>query len=1112
MFNRRSSRGKRRTGGMRDRSRLPAAMGSSDPGSGKGDNSKGSVFSFPGLTRPWMALPRNPFSALAHPRGRSPHRGADEQGGEGKVRDRPWTFGWGRKEEVGADGAEPGAGAARIFGDARGRRGSDSLDNMEPGSVDRDKNSVTLGQTGNDMDRQLGTTFRAANEPHTTVGRGATPVKKAKSTFTSDLAEALVQPDADHSSALRQTLRGYNDITLRRVTEFYRQRIEEAIEECVEAVSLMILPETKSCEHLYKEIQRLVKDGSHRQASERLLDSVMESGAQAGRVMWETFIKMKFGNPKLRNILQEIESKGANLRMEVSQSLMEPKVSNYLKDIQTQHKSFLLQTSEDFWVNTAAGKRDGFCLEKCYTQPVIVVSGPGQGVSGRTLTVRGKRREEGQRKLIKSQWETVRISQLFRSSFGKSSLSGTVVVSGPAGSGKTTMVQKIVRDWADGKIYHQFHFVFLFKFRDLNDIAGRTSIKKLILDSYPHFGSGVEHLWEQPQGLLFILDSLEEFKHRIDLTEPRGSTLPERQCFHPECLCEVSDIVRCLIRQDVLKGCSVLLTTRPTELQTLGNAGVNLWAEIVGFLKEQRKEFLARYFGDRRLAEAAFTYLEQNDVLYSMCDNPSYCRIICYSLAPGFRRMQETQETLPTTVTQLFASYMSNIFKNHQFNIYKHRAVSAEQIRDLVLRIGQLAYLGICENIHDFNERHLNRCNVERSHALPGFLMQHMEPGGSQSHFSFVHVTLQEFLAALSKYLTADSQSLRPFLTQLLDSPPGDNRFKTFLRFIVGLSSPRSAQIIKDLLGPLPHGVTCSLIDWVKTQAEISSSKRRLLESMHYLFESQHTGLMQHAAGLRGTLTFGDDFPYNALRLTPVDCTVLGAVLRPYDKVQELNLSNCGLGTEGIQRLASAVHKCKVLRLRGNNLTDDGVKLLSETLKREDCKIQTLDLSSNGISHTDAQELAKGLSSNSSLTQLDLRQNKLGDTGATNLCEALSSPQCKIRSLLLCENLIRGKVVEKLTLTLSANWSLTSLNLNKNKLGDQGIRLVIAALGQRSCTLQTLELQRNRFSANGLHFLQSLNRPGLCVQVRTSIMSGGFKHCFQTDNDHKSTDDRNEAR
>ncbi|XP_048476669.1 NACHT, LRR and PYD domains-containing protein 3-like isoform X2 [Rhincodon typus] len=1012
-----------------------------------------------------------------------------------------------------------------------------SLDNMELESVNIDKNLVTpeQDQRASDTGKKLESNIHAANDPHTTVEQGVSPLKKTKPAFSSDFLDALEQPETDHSAAIRQTLKGYTDITLRKVTVFYRQRIEEAIEECVEAASLMLLHDLKTNYHLHREIQQLVKDGSHQEAANHLLDSIMESGAQAGRAMWETFAKMKLTNPKLSKILQEIES----------------------KEIQTQHKKFLHQQNADLLVNIIGGKKNKISLDDQYTEQIIIVLNAEQSVSGRDLTVRGKRREEGQRKMVKSQWETVRIGQLFRSSFGKSSVSGTVVVSGPAGIGKTTMVQKIVHDWANGKIYQQFQFVFLFKFRDLNTIAGRTSIKKLILDSYPHFGNRIEHLWEEPQGLLFILDSLEEFKEKIDFTDLMRNTLPEHQCSHPECLCEVSDIVRCLIQQKVLKGCSVLLTTRPTELETLRKAEINLWTEIVGFLKEQRKEYLTKYFGDQRLAEAAFTYLEGNEILYSMCDNPSYCRIICYSLAPGLRQMQETQEVVPTTITQLFANYILNIFKNHEFNIYKHHTLSVEQIHDLVLRTGELAYMGICNNVSRFNETHLNYYNLERSHTLPGFLIEHKDPDTSQSHFSFIHFTLQEFIAALSKYLTADAQRLPQTLTQFLDSSGGENRFKIFLRFMVGLSSPGSARIIKDLLGPLPHQVTCSVIDWVKKQTEINFnnnqnnlSKHKLLESLYYLFESQHTGLMQCTVGSGGILSLGDDVPYNAIRLTPVDCTVLATVICPCDEIQEVNLNNCCLGTEEIHRLAAALHKCKVLRLQGNNLTDEGVKLLSDTLERADCKIQILDLSSNGISHTGAQELAKGLSSNSSLTQLNLSKNKIGDTGVISLCDALSSPHCKIQTLLLCQNLIRERTVNPLMCTLSNNQSLTHLNLNNNKLEDRGIGVLIAALGQQSCTLQTLELegngisdtytmeltvtpitnmslmkvnlsnnsltdqsvnalqtliqrhtslqeirvQRNKFTSNGASCLQSLcnHRPRLCVEVYTSITSKGF--------------------
>uniref|UniRef100_UPI00398F83C1 NACHT, LRR and PYD domains-containing protein 6-like n=1 Tax=Pristiophorus japonicus TaxID=55135 RepID=UPI00398F83C1 len=832
-------------------------------------------------------------------------------------------------------------------------------------------------------------------------------------------------------ASIRQILKGYSDIHLRRVTEFYRSRIEEAIEECVDGVSLAILAEMECSGQVYTEIQQLERDGRRKDASRLLLDTVMERGPRAGRAMWETFVKMEITKPKLRNILQQIESKGASLPLEVSQSLMERRVSNYLKEIQSQHRKTLREKNESLKVNVIGGKTLKFSLEERYTEPVIIHTHPDQSLSGQLRTVRGRKREEGQRKVIKVERETMRISQLFRSSFGKSSQSGTTVVSGPAGIGKSTMVQKLVHDWAAGKIYPQFQFVFQFKFRELNSIKGRTSIKKLILDSYPYFRNGIEHLWEEPQGLLFIWDSLEEFKEKIDFTDWKRNNLNEHQCFHPECQCEVSDIIRCLIQQKVLRGCSVLVTTRTTELGSLKEAEINLWAEIVGFLTEQRREYFKKYFTDQRLAEEALTYVEQHDILYSMCDNPSYCRVIAYSLAPRLRRMQGRQETLPTTITQLFASYIMNIFKNHEFNIYKHHDVSAEQARELLLRTGEMAYLGICHNITVFNENHLTYCRLERSQALPGFVTEQLDPDTSESFFSFIHITLQEFVAALAKYLTVDPQGL----TQLLDSLGSDDRFRILLRFIVGLTSSASAQILAECLGPLPDQTTRRVIDWVKrrTESDLKNThtvlgKRKLLESLYYLSESQHKGLMRPTVELGETLTLGDDFPYSAIRLTPVDCIVLATVIDLYDGLLELNLNHCCLGSEGIQRLTPALHKCKVL-----------------------------SLSSNGISHTDGQHLAKGLEGNSSLTQLYLSKNTLGDTGVKELCVALKNPHCKIQTLELCDNLIRDRVVQQLTSILSLNRSLTCLKLNNNKLGDLGLKLLTATLNQQDCPIHTLE-------------------------------------------------------
>ncbi|XP_038656893.1 NACHT, LRR and PYD domains-containing protein 3-like isoform X4 [Scyliorhinus canicula] len=454
-----------------------------------------------------------------------------------------------------------------------------------------------------------------------------------------------------------------------------------------------------------------------------------------------------------------------------------------------------------------------------------------------------------------------------------------------------------------------------------------------------------------------------------------------------------------------------------------------------------------------------------------MCDNPSYCRIICYSLGPGLRQMQGAQTTLPTTVTQLFAAYLYNIFKNHEFNISKHHDLRAEQIRDVIIRTGQMGYMGIDHNITQFNEKQLNDFKLEQSHTLPGFLVEHPDP--SQSIFTFIHMTLQEFIAAVAKYLTVDPQSL----AQLLASAESNVRFRTFLRFMVGLASSGSDRILGEIVGQLPNQTRNTMIDWVKKQtennlsntqnnftAQSKASKSKLLESLYYLFELQNTGLMQQTVGLGAALTLGHDFPYNAIRLMPMDCIVMASVLDHCYDVQELNLNNCCVGAEEIQRLVPVLHKFKVL-----------------------------SLGSNRISHTDFQQLTMALTNNSSLIQLYLNKNQVGDTGVRYLCEALNSFGCRIQTLELEGNGITDTYTEELAVIPLRNTSMTRVNLANNLLTDRSV-CSLQTLIQRHTYLQEIGLQRNKFRPDGGLHLQSLSdlRPGLRVDVYSTIMSKGL--------------------
>ncbi|XP_059814771.1 NACHT, LRR and PYD domains-containing protein 12-like [Hypanus sabinus] len=655
---------------------------------------------------------------------------------------------------------------------------------------------------------------------------------------------------------------------------------------------------------------------------------------------------------------------------------------------------------------------------------------------------------------LRGELEKIRTDQLFQSSLSRSkSKSGSsAAVAGAAGIGKTTMVQRIVYDWAMGKIYQRFQFVFSFKFRDLNSINCRINLRELILDQYPYFGNILREVWKNPEGLLFIFDGLDEFKHRIDFVDSPRDTEPRHQCPDPEWWCEVSDIVYSLIQGKLLPGCSVLVTTRPTALHLLEKAEISVWAEILGFVGEERKEYFIRHFEDQTVAEAVSKHVKENEILYTMSYNPSYCWILALALGPFFTQRVRDPQRVPKSITQLYSYYIYNILKNHGRVI--------DNPRDVFLSVGQMAFRGVSERKIVFSGGDLIQFNLQPSQFLSGFLMELLEREDSARSvvYTFPHLTIQEFVAAVAHFLTPHPGDILKFLTEANNTT--DGRFEVFLRFVAGLSSPMTARGLEEFLGPFPHQTACRVIDWVKEEVKRQSrntwseaGKRSLLNTFYYLFESQNRGLAQDALGSVETLSF------RGMTLTPIDCAVLSHVIGFCETIKHLDLVGCHIQCEGIQRLGPGVHKCQDLRIEMNDLGDSGVKLLSVALRKPECKIQRLGLKKVSLTDSGAEDLASALSTNTSLTGLDLSVNELGDSGVKLVFAALKNPGCKIQKLELDTVGLTDSGAQDLVSVYSTNPSLRKLDLSGNKLGDSGVKLVSAALRNPECKLQRLWLK-----------------------------------------------------
>ncbi|XP_072892202.1 NACHT, LRR and PYD domains-containing protein 3-like isoform X1 [Hemitrygon akajei] len=782
---------------------------------------------------------------------------------------------------------------------------------------------------------------------------------------------------------------------LYQLTKFYSDRLKQAIEEKVERLGWMLTKEGHFSREENEKVTELTEKGNRTESSRLFLSLVMDKGSRARRAMWESFVTWRTELPKLDRILREIQELGPDPQeyLNIAQGLSE--LPSHLIDVQQKHKETLREQTETLRVNTILmrEKVKVFQLVDRYAELTVISTVRDWRLVEHELLARGRQHEGLREKHLRRKLEKLRTDQLFQSSFSRSkSKSGiSAAVAGVPGIGKTTMVQKIVYDWATGKIYQQFQFVFSFKFRDLNSINCRINLKELILDQYPYFGNILREVWKNPKGLLFIFDGLDEFNDKIDFADSRRDTEPRNTCTDPEFKCKVSDIVYSLIQGKLLPGCSVLVTTRPTALHLLEKAKIGIWAEILGFVGEERKEYFIRHFEDQTVAAAVFKYVKENEILYTMSYNPSYCWILALALGPFFTQKDRDPQRVPKTITQLYSYYIYNILKNHGREI--------ENPRDVLLRVGQMAFRGVSERKIVFTDGDLIKYNLQPSQFLSGFLMELLEIEDSARSlvYTFPHLTIQEFVAAVAQFLNPHPVDILIFLTEAHNTT--DGRFQVFLRFVAGLSSPMTARGLEEFLGPFPHQTTCRVIDWVKEEIKRQSGntseagKRSLLNTLHYLFESQNRGLAQAALGSVETLLFRE------MTLTPVDCAVLSHAIGLCDTIKCFNLEDCHIQCEGIQRLGPGLHKCQELILRGNELGDSGVKLVSAALRNPECKIEKLWLIDVGLTYSGAEDLASALSTNPSLTVLDLSHNKLGDSGVKLVSAALRNVECKIQKL-----------------------------------------------------------------------------------------------------------------
>jgi Ran GTPase-activating protein (RanGAP) involved in mRNA processing and transport len=225
----------------------------------------------------------------------------------------------------------------------------------------------------------------------------------------------------------------------------------------------------------------------------------------------------------------------------------------------------------------------------------------------------------------------------------------------------------------------------------------------------------------------------------------------------------------------------------------------------------------------------------------------------------------------------------------------------------------------------------------------------------------------------------------------------------------------------------------------VELIADAVIKRKRLTNLNLYCTTLTLKGVKLLASALPGSSIRILDLSYNFLTEESIK-VISQSILTGNSRLRTLHLGGNSFGTEGLVSLLDVLRNkntnLKHLDLSGCNLGDVGMDLLSSL--RSESFIKILDLSRNNITNRGAYFIARIIENSLNLEKLVLRYNYISDAGVVDISNALLT-----------------------------NNRLETLYLGYNLFGYAGAKAVIYQLGYKNNSLVNLELSGNLLSNDG---------------------------------------------
>jgi len=611
-----------------------------------------------------------------------------------------------------------------------------------------------------------------------------------------------------------------------------------------------------------------------------------------------------------------------------------------------------------------------------------------------------------------------------------------VLIEGAPGIGKSVLLKHIAMQWGKTVLLTTFKIVLLICLRDPNvwKVMSVHDLLKLFCKGDTQekateiaMSCSDYLLANGGKDVTFLLDGYDEFPEHL----------------------KKNSLIASIIKRTTLPLCGLIITSRPHASVSLREKA-SIKIDILGFAEIEREQFVKQALKKQpQKIEELTQYLQHHITINSLCFVPFNMVVILFLHKNGL--------PLPKNSTELCNYFIC-------LTICRHLAKSGHPLKNTITSLTTLPepYKKIVKQLAKLSLEALNynklvfTCEdieaacpdiITTPEAINGFgllqAVEHFGLTGKTMTFNFLHLTIQEYLAA--HYVITDLQQDEE-LTLLHEQFWSSLHSNMFAIYVALTKGQRPS--FKEFLSGGENNITISskfLHDELKSL--------RLYQCFKEAEDLIMCKSIEEAAIFKRKKV---SLHSNSLSATDLVCISLFLTSSSNKHWVELNLRGCYLQDRGFYFIHKYLNHSEItitkLWLGYNGLTKSSSSYISDIVVS--CKVREVLVSGN---HTvgESRELYAMLTHPSTqLALLNMRDTLLSSIGAKLLFTAIQDAK-KLKGLTINNNTISDDAADNIATALTVNKSLSELWMWGNPISGEAIVMIMQAL-RENYTLQKL--------------------------------------------------------